>query len=73
MLSQAENYPVTKVCEILGLPCSTYYHEPEERDERELRVAIEAIVGEFPTYGDRRVTAQLWRAPHEMIVNRKRV
>ena len=73
MLSQEERYPVTTVCDLLGLPRSTYYHGPEERDERELRVAIEAIVSEFPTYGSRRVAAQLRRAPYEMVVNRKRV
>ena len=47
MLSEEERYPVTKVCEVLGLPRSTYYHEPAEKGEKGLRAAIEAIVSEF--------------------------
>ena len=73
MLSEEEHYPVTKVCEVLGLPHSTYYHKGAKKDERALRTAIEGIVREFPTYGSRRVAAQLRRAPYEVVVNRKRV
>lgn len=35
--------------------------------------AIEAIAAEFPTYGSRRIAAQLHRAPYGLRVNRKRV
>jgi len=73
MLSREERYPVAKVCEVLGLPRSTYYDETAKGDEQALRTAIEDIVREFPTYGSRRVAAQLRRAPYEMVVNRKRV
>ena len=27
MLAEGEDYPVKRVCEVLGLPRSTYYHE----------------------------------------------
>ena len=69
MLSQ--DYPVTMACEVLDLARSTYYYEPQERDETEIKAAIEAVAAEWPTYGYRRVTAQLQRQGWE--VNHKRV
>jgi transposase InsO family protein len=48
------------------------YYEAKPKDEQALRDAIEAIAGQFPTYGSRRVSKQLRRAPHDMLVNRKR-
>ena len=74
MLSQRERYPAVAVCQVLDLPCSSYYHRALERaDEQEVRMAIEAVGREFPTYGSRRVSRQLRRVPHELTVNRKRV
>jgi transposase InsO family protein len=58
---------------LLELSRSTYYYSPEQVDERTLEAAIDEIAGQFPTYGTRRVTHQLRRPPHEMMVNRKRV
>lgn len=69
MLSQ--DYPVTVACDVLDLARSTYYYEPQERDETEIKTAIEAVAAEWPTYGYRRVTAQLQRQGWE--VNHKRV
>jgi len=69
MLSQ--DYPVTMACEVLDLARSTYYYEPQEHDETEIKAAIEAVAAEWPTYGYRRVTAQLQRQGWE--VNHKRV
>lgn len=73
MLSEQEGYPIEAACTFLGFPRSTYYYQPRESDERGLEAAIEQIAGEFPTYGTRRVTHQLRRAPHELRVNRKHV
>ena len=73
MLSNDEHYPVYAICRVLDLPRSTYYYRRKESNDQRLREAIEVIVGEFPTYGSRRVTKQLRRLPHEMRVNRKRV
>lgn len=72
MLSRREGYPVTAVCEVLGLPRSTYYHETQEPDDQCLREALEAVMREFPTYGSRRVAQELRRSPHYLTVNRKR-
>jgi transposase InsO family protein len=70
MLSQ--DYPVSTICDILGCARSSYYHRPEERpDEATLRVAIKTVAAEWPTYGYRRVTAQLRR--QDWPVNHKRV
>jgi transposase InsO family protein len=69
MLSQ--NYPVALVCEVLGCARSTYYYQAEPPDDAELKAAIEAVAAEWPTYGYRRITAQLRR--QQWVVNRKRV
>ncbi len=70
---KAEGYPVGVACRVLALPSSTYYYAAQAGDETGLREAIEAVLGEFPTYGSRRVTAQWRRAPYKLEVNRKRV
>jgi transposase InsO family protein len=67
-----EGYPVTVACDLLELPHSTYYYKAVQVDESALENAIEEIAGQFPTYGTRRMAKQLRRAPHEMVVNRKR-
>jgi transposase InsO family protein len=56
----------------LELPRSSYYYQAVERDESALEEAIEAVIGKFPTYGTRRVSKQLGRPPHQVVVNRKR-
>ena len=73
MFDEQEGYPVASLCWLLALPRSSYYHQPVERDENELRGAVDAVAAEFVTYGSRRVTQELRRPPHEMIVNRKRI
>ena len=72
-LNRRHLYPVTALCQLLDLPRSSYYYHPAERDDALLRQAIESIAAEFPTYGSRRVTQQLRRPPHQIVVNRKQV
>jgi len=68
----AQDYPITLACDALGCTRSSYYHlATEQPDEVELEVAIKAVAAEWPTYGYRRVTAQLRR--QGWLVNRKRV
>jgi putative transposase len=69
MLTQ--DYPVTLVCDVLGCARSSYYYRAQQPDETELRAAIEEVATEWPTYGYRRVTAQLRREGR--VVNHKRV
>jgi transposase InsO family protein len=67
----AESHPVKLVCETLDYPRSRYYRRAEGKDDTELRKAIEEIAGEWPTYGYRRITAELGRSG--WAVNSKRV
>lgn len=67
----AQEYPVRLLCELLGCAPSSYYHQPQGRDDTELRDLIEEIALEFPCYGYRRMTAELRR--RGLIVNHKRV
>jgi len=69
MLTQ--EYPVTIVCSVLGCARSSYYHQSQEADNAALKAAIETVAAEWPTYGYRRVTAQLRR--QNWTVNHKRV
>jgi transposase InsO family protein len=72
MLAEREGHPAARACRLLDLPRSSYYYSPRQADDRELQTAIEAVLEEFPTYGTRRVSQQLRRTPHQLLVNRKR-
>jgi putative transposase len=71
-LREQAGYCVSAICRVLEVPRSTVYYEAKPKDEQALRDAIEALASQFPTYGSRRMSKQLGRAPHEMRVNRKR-
>ncbi len=69
-----QGHPVSACCEVLGLARSSYYYAATAPcDDRALRSAIEAIAGRYPTYGSRRIKAELARAPYFLEVGRKRV
>ena len=56
----------------MGISRSTYYYKPKGRpSDMDLAEAIEEIALDFPSYGYRRITAQLHR--QELKVNHKRV
>ena len=67
----AEAYPVTVACQVLTVPRSSYYYWPVQQDDHDLKAAIEEQAGQWPTYGYRRITAELHRAGWK--VNHKRV
>lgn len=69
----AADYPISLLCDLLDASRSSYYYEHLESDDDEVRQAIEKIAAEFPTYGSRRISAQLGREPYKLTVNRKRV
>lgn len=56
-----ESYPVTKLCQLLDCPRSSYYYEPKDKNEAGLIAAIEQIMMRWPRYGYRRILAQLAR------------
>jgi putative transposase len=65
------SYPVKLVCETLDYPRSHYYLRTQGKDDAVLREAIEGTAGKWPTYGYRRITAELRR--EGWTVNGKRV
>ena len=72
-LQQENGFPVITLCKTLELSRSSYYHIETALDNVELLSAIQGVLAEFPTYGSRRVTAQLRRQPYETVANRKRI
>lgn len=59
----AADYPVSLLCEVLEVPRSTVYYQPQSNlADVMLLKAIERILMRRPYYGYRRVTAQLKRA-----------
>lgn len=67
----AETYPARLACRVLGVAVSSFYHRPVPADESGVKAAIVELAGRWPTYGYRRITAELKRAG--WTVNRKRV
>lgn len=66
------SHPVTMICSTLGISRSGYYYQGCS-DESQLVSLIKAVQTRFPTYGTRRVAAELKREPEKIHVNRKRV
>jgi putative transposase len=66
-------YAVGLACGVVGLPRSSYYYRSHREPDTHLETNIEAVLSQFPTYGTRRVTHQLRRAPYHDHINRKQV
>ena len=67
----SESYPTALICDVLDCPRSSYYYQAHSPEQEALKAAIERVVLDWPTYGSRRITAQLRR--EGWLVNRKRV
>ena len=65
------DFPTSAVCRALGVPRSSLYYRRQTPDETALKAALEEVAGRWPTYGYRRLTAQLRR--EGTAVNGKRV
>jgi transposase InsO family protein len=65
------DYPLAVLCETLGCNRSSFYYEWQPKNDHRLGEAIAALVQQWPTYGYRRVSAQLRR--EGIGVNAKRV
>ncbi len=66
---------LTRGCELMNLPRSSYYYKPKLREispeDQALISRIEGLAEDFATYGYRKITAQLRR--YGIVVNRKKV
>ncbi len=67
----SEEYSVRLLCEVLEISPSSYYYVPKGRDDLGLLSQIEEVLVRFPTYGYRRVTAQLRRDGCLGVINAK--
>ena len=72
-MTLAEHYPARLGCRLLDLPHCVLYRRPAPPvpEEAGLRADWRRLPGEWPTYGQRRLTAMLRREGHQ--VNGKRV
>jgi putative transposase len=66
----SEQYPKAVVCRVLNVARSSLYYRPNPVPNEALETAMQEICAEFPCYGYRRVTEELWR--RSWCVNRKR-
>lgn len=64
-------FSVRLLCQLLDIGPSTYYYRPRGNDDLTVLGWIEDVLIRFPTYGYRRVTAQLRREGH--LLNHKRI
>ncbi len=71
MQLRTEAYPVKTICEVLGLPRSSFYHQPETDENAGLCGLLHDLAAQYPTYGYRRLTALVRR--QGWWVNHKRV
>jgi transposase InsO family protein len=67
------DYPISFLCDLLALSRSSFYYQPADAVESKLREALNRLAAQFPTYGSRRLAAQLRRPPYEITVNRKKL
>lgn len=79
MLHQQHNYPVAVALRVWDMSSSSYYYQARSAGEEQatIQAAIEELAGQWPTYGYRRIAAQLRRPKvaggYEVRVNPKRV
>jgi transposase InsO family protein len=65
--------PVDLALDVVALPRSSYYYQPHPAAQTQLEADMQLVAGQFPTYGTRRMTHELRRAPYRYPINRKRV
>lgn len=65
------DFPVSMVCNALGLPRSSFYYRSQRANEVEVRTAIKQEAETWPRYGYRRITQELRRKGWR--INEKRV
>lgn len=66
LLLFSQQFPITRLCETLGLPRSSAYYQARPRTDEPVRECLAELAGQWPTYGYRRLTAMLKRAGHRI-------
>lgn len=74
MVSHQEKLSISKQCELLDIPRSSFYHQPKgvSDDDLALMKLIDRCYLERPFYGSRRIKDWL-SDHHDFVVNRKRI
>jgi transposase InsO family protein len=67
-----KTYSIDLLCRVLQYARSSYYYRRQPRDERAICTRIRETQGQWPTYGYRRITAQLQREGVAISQNRVR-
>ena len=67
----AESYATALACDLLDCSRSSTYYQSHVPEEKELKAAVEQVASDWPTYGSRRIAAQLRRQGRP--INRNRV
>jgi len=65
-MSLSKEYPVQWICSALGIPRSSYYYQPKQREEAALKKDMKKIAEEFVKYGSRRLKEQLKRTGYQI-------
>ena len=73
LLHEKYAYTIREACELIGFPRSTYYYRSKKVEEGALVESVKEVVGQYVTYGTRRVRSELRRPPYGYRINRKRV
>ena len=74
-MNLVSDYPARLVCRLLDFPRCQLYRNVQQpaAEDAALREALQQLAGEWPTYGYRRLSVMLRRAPFHFVVNSKRV
>ena len=72
-MNQNEPLSISRQCELLDIPRSTFYHVPQPVSEEDLELMklIDRCHTELPFYGSRRIKG--WLKDEGFTVNRKRI
>ena len=70
-MNLVSDYPARLVCRLLDFPRCQLYRNVQQPAAED--AALQQLAGEWPTYGYRRLSVMLRRAPFHFVVNSKRV
>jgi len=63
-MSLKDDYSIQRLCEVLGVPRSSFYHDPRPTENRPEPGAVREWAGQGPTCGYRRLRVMVRRQGH---------